>query len=614
MKKFAVIGVSLLAALAVLTYVLLAGHSDDAEDRKETAPADTLSDNSAGAAATGSAGGEEADAALQLILEGPVRDSAKSGAKTKFDLYRGEIGYVDVDSILQDRDPYSIVALLQQHRAHTGAGELLELEIESTVRLPRGYSADFVQVIRATSTEARGTVAFDSSGAVYTVYGDLFDPEAAGVGNIVILQAEAEAKALEAARRFSEPRRVGFDERGEPLKMEASPGELRYALDPGNALRAEWRVPVSIYGPPFSVEVLVAAETGEVLNVKSLIVPAVASTGCSELTFRVCDASTMVTNSRSSCGEGVFDGGKPILDGDNCVAPAGQRDKCTEARYTGIRNNANKIRDYVKRIGTSAETDYLAGVGGEDCKVDILINVDTDLMERVQGRRADGQYDSEQDSILIREDYRDPPTTGPWKYPVFTESLIVHEVMHAVTQRTGDVEHGLVDGMEALHMGGDNDSNWTYGNKDFTKGQKIYGRDTHTVVGNAIYRIYKRMGAQHKDEVFRFALEVEKKRPTSLGGFRQELTTVARSFPEAFQRAVAHVLVEMGINDPVAGTVPISLLRFIAAKMRELALILPGDDDVAWVSAAAEEAEREIRRRLGLDNNQVLRNSRRRGG
>ena len=378
MKKFAVIGVSVLAALAVLVYVLLADRSTDTWEMNEAVPSETLSDNLTTAPTSESAGGEKAEAAVQSILEEQVRHSAKSGAKTEFDLYLGEIGYVDVDSVLQNRDPYSIIALLQQHRAQTGASEFLELEIESTGGTHRGYNANFVQVIGGTPTEARGSVGFDASGAVYTLGAVLLDPEAAGEGNNVILQAEAEAIALEAARRFSELRRAGFVERGEPLKMEASTGKLRYALAPdvGNALRAEWRVPVSIHGPPFSVEVLVAADTGEVVSVKSLIEPAAASTGCSELTFRICDATTMSVHSQALCGEEIAHGGEPVLDGNKCIAT----DRCSRTRYTGIRDNANRIRNYIKRVGMSTGTDYLAGVGGSDCRVDILINVPEELM------------------------------------------------------------------------------------------------------------------------------------------------------------------------------------------------------------------------------------------
>ncbi len=101
-------------------------------------------------------------------------------------------------------------------------------------------------------------------------------------------------------------------------------------------------------------------------------------------------------------------------------------------------------------------------------------------------------------------------------------------------------------------------------------------------------------------------MEVDKRGATSLPGFRQAVVTVAEEFPEAFQQAVAAVLVDMGINDLSANVVPLSMLRFIAAKMRALAQILEGED-AAWVSAAAAEAERKIREKLGLDRNQYLR-------
>ena len=285
MKRFAVIGILALAALAVLTYALLAGRPVDVdiEKRNEAVSAEAPFDDLVGAVAPDSTGTENEEATEQPSLAEQVRYSAKSGAVTEFELYPGEIGYVDVHSILQDRNPYSIVALVQHHRAYTGAGELLELEIESTGGAPDRYNARFIQVIEGVPTEARGSVSFDSTGAVHAVYGRFVDSQAARTGSVVIVQAEAEAIALEAARRFAEPRREGFAERGELLRIEASPGELRYATTPdtGNTLLAQWRVPVSIYGPPFSVEVLVDAETGTVISVKSLIEPAAASTECS---------------------------------------------------------------------------------------------------------------------------------------------------------------------------------------------------------------------------------------------------------------------------------------------------------------------------------------------
>ncbi len=305
MKKFAVIGVSLLAALAVLAYVFLADRSDDLEDTNEDAPAEMrgiTSDDPTAAAHAPEATAEEqertVEEAIARIAPENYRHEAM-GAETDFRLFGGEIGYVDADSILQDRDPYSIVALLQQHRAISGAGELLELEIESTGETHRGYSADFVQVIGETSTEARGSVGFDTSGAVYALSAVLLDLEAARVGNIVILQAEAEAIAHEAAARFVEPRRGPFVESNEALIVEPEVEELRYSATPdANGLRAEWRVLVGTYNPYDVLAVSVDAETGEVVQIKSRLrrhdrrKHRCQQDDCPSIEFRVCDGST----------------------------------------------------------------------------------------------------------------------------------------------------------------------------------------------------------------------------------------------------------------------------------------------------------------------------------
>ncbi len=474
MKKFAVIGVSLLAALAVLTYVLLANRSAEREDTNEAAPSDTLSDHLANAASSGSAGGEKADAALQSILEEPIRDSAKSGAKTEYDLDRGEIGYVDVDSILQDRDPYSIVALLQQHHAHTGAGELLELEIESARRTHRGYIADFFQRIGGTPTEARGSVSFDSSGAVYTVYGDLFDPRTAEAGNILIQQAEAEAIAREAAVRFVESRRAPFEERGKPLRIDNLSAELRYAVDPeaGNSTRAEWRVVVSIFSPMDDVEVLVSAEKGRIVGVQSLVQDVHAQSACSELTFRVCNGSSAF---KWSCSP--LSGTTPVFDDGECVAVKAENWRCQDSNFTIPRDVADEAREYVDALGT----EYLEGLG----KIDILINVDHDQFYG----DAQGRYRASDGAILIRKPFRHSKS-GRWIRPAEDGTVTAHELFHAATVGHGKVEHGLVYSMDALYEDG-HDIEWDGPDGSLTTPQVIYEGDTLEVVGNAMYRIYK---------------------------------------------------------------------------------------------------------------------------
>ncbi len=614
MKKFAVIGVSLLAALAVLTYVFSADHSDDAEDTNEDAPAETRgipSDDPTAAAHAPEATVEEQERTVEEAIARIAPENYRHesmGAETDFRLFGGEIGYVDADSILQDRDPYSIVALLQQHRAISGAGELLELEIESTGETHRGYSADFVQVIGGTSTEARGSVGFYTSGAVYALSAELLDPEAARVGNIVILQAEAEAIAHEAAARFVEPRRGPFVESNETLIVDAEVKELRYNLvvDDASRIRAEWLVWVSTYYPFDEFLISIDTETGEVVDIERTLKHRRRQSNCPSVKFRVCDGSTATRESCNSTtlpnttiyGEREDETWGCVLRDENGNIDETKCNESEYARHNTALANARDVMDYV----CSISGEYLEGVG-RDGVVDILVDAPESLVDK-----GDAEFSSRTKAILLGGIYREKD----WSFdPATDKATVTHEAIHAITKGGGSIEEGLVYSMEALHMGGQ-DGRWEAGAR--RQGQVIYQGNEQDVAGNAIYRIYKRVGANSKDEVFRFALEVGKKKTTSLYGFRRVLVEVAEDqFSEAFQQAVAAVLVEMGINDAVAGTVSITMLEFIAAKMRDLALIV-GVEDRAWVSAAAEEAEREIRRRLGLDDDQVLRNSRRRGG
>ena len=297
MKRFAVIGVSLLSALAVLAYVLLVDRSADPENTNGDPPADTrgLSDLP-DPVSSSTAVGEKSDPAAKAVPGQRSWRTTKSGAITEFYLGDGEIGYVDVDSVVRNRNPYSVVALLQEHDAYTGASQLLELEIDWVDQYAKSYDVEFFQVIGGVPTEARGSLGFDASGVVSWVDGDLFDTEAAEADNILILQSEAEAIAHEAAVRFVDPRRAPFAERGKPLRIEVMPAELRYAEPPhaSNALRAEWRVVVSTFSPTDVVEVLVTAQKGQIVGMQSLVQDVAAQTGCTGCTglkFRVCDGA-----------------------------------------------------------------------------------------------------------------------------------------------------------------------------------------------------------------------------------------------------------------------------------------------------------------------------------
>ena len=266
MRKISIIAAILLAAFTVIVYSRMAGQSPAPETANEAAPVQTQSHSGDAPPSTSPTTGAEAKASRREIagLSKPRRRSAKSGAVTEFNLFDGDIGYVDVNSILQARNPYSVVALLKEHGSLTGADESIELEISSAGGTHRGHMARFSQMIGGIPTDARGSVAFYSDGSVYSLRGKIFDSATALEGNVVILPAEAEAIAMEAARRFVAPR-------GRPLRVDASAKQLRYAVDSDGALRAEWQVWVGTIGPHYSLEVLVDAETGRALGVQSLI-------------------------------------------------------------------------------------------------------------------------------------------------------------------------------------------------------------------------------------------------------------------------------------------------------------------------------------------------------
>ena len=190
----------------------------------------------------------------------PEWESEKRGNLTSFSLTHGEIGYVDVNSVLQNRDPYSVVALLQAHHDLTGADESLEVRIERIAENEIwGHEALFTQLIKGRPTNERGMVFFSSNGAVTRVHGNIINPQALNPGGVLILPPEAEAIAREAATRYAatlEPERPEW--RGLPVIITAHSAELRHELDSDYKLVRLWRVPVSIVGS--------AATSGPPLN------------------------------------------------------------------------------------------------------------------------------------------------------------------------------------------------------------------------------------------------------------------------------------------------------------------------------------------------------------
>jgi len=524
MKKFAWSAVSL-ALSAIAAYVFLLDRSQPPEAADALRPVQQAEPSRIAPDTRTSPTGQGA-----AIIPDPVVRTTRTVGDLKVSRFKGgDIGYLDVDSIIKNDDPYSIVALLQEHRDLTGADESLDLEIRFTRDYPAGKSVSFRQLINGKPTKGggKGSLTFDpASGAVKSGYSSLLNPQPANAMSAFILRDEAVAIARAAAVRFAEP----YMRPGDRLSISAEPKELRYALDTEtDKLRLEWPVWVSFSGftghppgitPGISREFLVAADTGEIVGANNLVQPSAASAKCSDLAFRVCDASLMTKNDQV-CGVGVHYVVKPVADAHRQAAT--------------IRNRAKGIINDIK----SANKDYLGNARGTDCTVDILISTPKKLMETVQNRRAAGQYDSANDQILLQADEVDIAKRTVTSHA--TQAVIVHEVMHAVSQTSsGDVEHGLVSAAEALHMGG-TDHRWKYGDKDFTTKPEDFA-DMHVTVAHAMYRIYKKIG--DKDKAFRFVLAVDEEMPES--------DEVAETFLEVAEKSnmateVTEVLTDMGL-------------------------------------------------------------------
>ena len=285
MKKFAVIGVSLLLALAVMAYVFLDGRPAKPGDKSVVAPAEEPASLGGLPDAESASSAEKSGQKKSLASEErpPGWTSDKKGALTYFELTDGEIGYVDVNSLMRDRDPHSVIALLQDHHGLTGAGEWLEIELGSTKENKIwGYRTRFTQLIEGIPTQWGGTILFSSSGAVGMLHGDLVNPQALGANSVIVQRPEAEAIAYEAAFRYAAKLPHGAnlevtpELRGLPLKIEVGSPEwyrdMRYELDPNDELRRVWWVGVGISGPKRdSAIVVISAETRKVLDVRSIL-------------------------------------------------------------------------------------------------------------------------------------------------------------------------------------------------------------------------------------------------------------------------------------------------------------------------------------------------------
>lgn len=227
-------------------------------------------------------------------------ESETTGDRTWFSMSYGDIGYIDVNSILRDNDPYSIVDLLQAHSGLTGAGEALEIAIQSvTHNEDWGQKVFFRQHVNGKAMRESGSVFFREDGTVTRLAGNLVDTTSLNTHDVLILQSEAESIALSAAAAYAErlgPVAPDLDDL--PVTLMVSSAELKYDVGPDSMLTSFWRVAVGITGPVGTgVYVLISPQTGKVLKVESTVQMA-----SSEHSFVVCDGAMSIKDNRIDFG------------------------------------------------------------------------------------------------------------------------------------------------------------------------------------------------------------------------------------------------------------------------------------------------------------------------
>ena len=132
-NKLAWVAISLVAVLCAVAYVFFAGDPQDPAMSAESelaVPATSEALAGGRPAAVEQEQKSETGSALAPDARPLKRESETKGDRTHFSMSHGGIGYVDVNSIMQGRNPYSIVDLLQSHQELTGADDSLEITIE----------------------------------------------------------------------------------------------------------------------------------------------------------------------------------------------------------------------------------------------------------------------------------------------------------------------------------------------------------------------------------------------------------------------------------------------------------------------------------------------------
>lgn len=315
-NKFAWVAIPLVAVLCAVAYVFFAGDPQGPAMSAESesavpATSETLADGQPAAVEQESETGS-ASAPDERPLE---RESETKGDRTRFSLSHGDIGYVDVYSIMQGRDPYSIVDLLQAHKELTGADDSLEITIERiSDNAIWGQEVLYRQVIDGQSIRQGGKVFFQPDGSVTWLRGNLVSSRSLNAGDVLILSPEAQAIALDVAARYAENIELARPERSDvPVTLTALSSETGYELDSDSNLMRLWIVHVRIADPVEDIlRVSISPETGEVVRVDSERVP---QTG---RIFVICDAGKAIGEDGQPSTEGI-EGEANTCDVDNSV-------------------------------------------------------------------------------------------------------------------------------------------------------------------------------------------------------------------------------------------------------------------------------------------------------
>ena len=334
-RKWFWVGVPFVAALAVAASVLLRDRSAPLpEDEGAEAPVQPVeavraAPDTPAAPPSGSAFEDVSDfARLQALRElAAAAAIAAAGDLTTSSLTGDGLGYLDVDAIINNNDPSSIVAFLLAHSDETGADESLEIEIDDIVDYPNIKVVIFDQLFDGKhSIEGRGTIDFDpATGAVISARVSLVTPDPALAGSVVIYQDEAVAIARAAvAAAVLQAEGVAITRDGDALFVQPRlrPGfafqvsrvtvkELRYALDPEtHKARFEWPIWISARGVDggLSWEVLVGQHRRNRRDQR----PERRNAGvCSDLTYRFCYGSLM-SDKEDGCGPGTLRKARPL--------------------------------------------------------------------------------------------------------------------------------------------------------------------------------------------------------------------------------------------------------------------------------------------------------------